>query len=264
VQYAQTQLWGDAGFPAREYLRCERGLTDDTIRHFGLGYCPTALYDKPVARWGLAQGKSVYLSPGIVIPWEAGGTIWQVQIRRPSDADTLAAYMDRFVEFRPTAKYMAVRGSQGKALFGAADLRGNGQPLLLAEGEFDAMLAWQELSDLVDVATLGGASKANGGIPRHWMLRLLPYRVIYVAYDVDENGAGDKGAAALAKLSRRVRRVKVPHGGDIVGFWRQGGDLRAWVQAMLVLNGGTGNEALLAPSQSPGRPGTPARRRACM
>lgn len=236
VQYAQDQLWSEAGYPAREYLHCERGLTDDTIRHFGLGYNPMRHYDD-AGRWGLS-GNKIYVSPGIVIPCEIKDVLWYIQIRRPYDpgedkTDVLLAYLGDLPAWCPEAKYMAVRGGQGRALFGTDDLRGTGQPLLLCEGEFDAMLAWQELGDVVDVCTLGGAQKTSRGLPTRWLLRFLPYKVICVAYDVDANQAGDKGAAKFLKQSRRAVRVRVPRGGDLTGFWQQGGDLQAWAAQFL-------------------------------
>ena len=234
VQYAQGQLWADVGRPALEYLRAERGLTEETIRKWGLGYNAAAHYDD-AGRWG-ADGQKVYISPGIVIPWQIAGAIWFVQIRRPhmrngNSLDTLCVYLwCEAPKWRPEAKYLAVKGGQGKALFGADDLRGD-RPLVLCEGEFDAILAWQEIGDLVDVATLGGASKGGGGIPGRWLLRLLPYNRILVAYDVDP--AGDSGAADLLKQSKRAVSVKVPQGDDLTAFWRSGGDLRAWIAFQL-------------------------------
>ena len=73
------------------------------------------------------------------------------------------------------------------------------------------------------MATLGGASKGGGDIPGRWLLRLLPYELILVAYDVDR--AGDKGAANWLERSRRARRVKVPAGDDLTSFWKARGDL---------------------------------------
>lgn len=231
VQCAQRYLWTDDGLEALYYLQNARGLDDDTIRHFGLGYNPSKMYRDP-ERWGGLECRAVYLSPGIVIPCEIDGALWYVQTRRPylkkdGKPDYLGGYLRRVVDYEPERKYWAVKGSTGRALFGADDLRGD-RPLLFCEGEFDAMLAWQELGDLVDVCTMGGASK-GGDLPARWLLRLLPYADILIAYDVDENGAGDKGAAALLRQSKRARRAVVPSGGDLGGFWLEGGDLRAWL-----------------------------------
>ena len=237
VAYAQDILQSDDGIGALEYLRAERGLHNETIKRFGLGCNPQAVYDG-AGRWG-ADGEKVYLSPGIVIPCEIGGALWYVQVRRPytqkdGGDDTLSAYLGYVVKWRPDTKYQAVKGGQGKALFGADDLRGD-RPLLVCEGKFDAMLAWQEIGDLVDVVTLGGAGKGSGGLPGRWLLRLLPYELILVAYDADR--AGESGAAELVKKSKRARRVKVPQGDDLTSFWQAGGDLGAWVAfQMAILN----------------------------
>ena len=36
-----------------------------------------------------------------------------------------------------------------------------GEPAILAEGEFDALLVWQEAGDLVGVATLGSCNRVS-------------------------------------------------------------------------------------------------------
>jgi hypothetical protein len=206
-----------------------RGLHPGTIRHFGLGYNPACLYDRSVSCWGLVADKAVYLSRGIVIPCALDGRLWYVQVRRPLESQPLLAYLGgEPPAWRPGAKYMALKGSAGKALFGGDDLAGK-ETLLFCEGEFDLMLAWQALRHRVDVVTLGGASKGNRGLPGCWRLRLLHYRTILAAYDADS--AGQAGAAALARqfAARRVVRAAVPTGGDLTGFWRARGDLCAWL-----------------------------------
>jgi DNA primase len=212
VAYGQQQLWSGAGAAALSYLHAG-GLADETICHFGWGWNPRDLWDD-ARRWGL-DGARIFLSRGVLIPCEVGGNLWYVKSRR-FDAEGHATA-------KAGEKYSAPRGGRG-ALFGADHLVGHGRPLLLCEGERDAMLAMQELSHLVDVATLGGAGRRNLG---HWALWLLPYRLILAAYDAD--AAGQEGAAYLAGLSERVRVVQVPHGHDLTGFHADGGDLRAWL-----------------------------------
>jgi DNA primase len=251
VAYAQGQLWSEAGEAAREYLRCERGLREATIREWGLGYNPRAIRirGRELERWGpetvekvkKARRSSMTIAPGIVLPCQIDGHLWRVKIRVPNlqgdTWSTLALYLDfvygwkdrqgKTVHYK--AKYSSVKGGQDRALFGADALRGD-RPLLLCEGEFDALLAWQELRDVVDVATLGGASK-GGNLPGRWRLRLLPYETILVAYDADR--AGERGAAGWLARSRRARRVRVSQGDDLTAFWKGGGDLEAWLASEL-------------------------------
>jgi DNA primase len=212
VAYAQEQLWIDAGRPGRDYLYAG-GLADATLRRFGLGWNPRALWDDP-QRWGLDGGK-VYLARGVVIPCEEAGNLWYVKIRCFDPRGRVITYRG--------AKYGGPRGGRG-ALFGADELRADGRHLLLCEGERDAMLAIQELSDLVDVATLGGAGRRSLG---HWALWLLPYRLILTAYDADVSGRD--GAAFLASSVERVQGISVPYGGDLAGFLASGGNLSTWL-----------------------------------
>ena len=204
VAYCQGRLWNGTGAKALTWLQA-RGLQLDTIRYFGLGYNPADLWDEP-HRWGL-EGKRIWLPRGVVIPCEINGLLWYVKLRRPGG--------------KP--KYVQVRGSKS-ALFGADDLGNEGRLLLLAEGEFDCMVARQELGDLVDVTALCGAAK---GIPGRWLPYLILHPRLLVAYDGDE--AGRKGAAKLAAQSRRIVRIEMADGSDLTDFYKAGGDLRGWL-----------------------------------
>jgi hypothetical protein len=245
LAYAREQLWTDAARPGRDYLGAG-GLTVETMQRFGLGWNPRDLWDDP-QRWGLS-GAWVYLPRGVVIPCEVSGSLWYVKVRRFERAG--------HPRIQAGEKYGGPRGGKG-ALFGADHLRvacpacpggpldagtaqarersrRAGRPLLLCEGERDALLAIQELSDLVDVATFGGAGRRCLG---HWLLWLLPYRRILAAYDADT--AGGRGTAYLASLSERVQGIRVPHGEDLTGFHAGGGDLRAWLSGHLKPLGAT-------------------------
>jgi hypothetical protein len=204
VAYCQSKLWDGTGAKALAWLRA-RGLTDDTIKHFGLGYNPGDLRDK-AERWGL-DGKDIWLPRGIVIPCEIAGMLWYVKIRRPTGEP----------------KYIQPRGAKS-ALFGADDLGNGNRLLLLCEGEFDMMLAKQVAGDLLDMASFAGASK---GIPTLWLPYLLPYARVLIAYDNDESG--QKGAATLAETSKRVVILEVPGRGDLTDYHTAGGDLRGWL-----------------------------------
>jgi len=237
VRLTQQKLWSDGGKGALSYLMGTRGLHEETIRRFGLGYNPKG-HNQPGTAWGL-DGQKVWCAMGVTIPCEIDGVLWYVKTRRPvlggdGHPDALARALSHKVSFATDKKYFAVKGGVANAMYGADDLTSDGRPLLVCEGEFDAMLAWQELRDLCDVCTLG-ASKGKGGIPAQWRLSLLPYDLILVAYDVDGNGAGDKYAAGLLEQSRRAHRIKVPMRCDLTDYHNIGGDLRAWLALQLAM-----------------------------
>ncbi len=216
--WAAQQLWSPAGERAIAYLRECRGLTDATIRRFGLGYQPADDWRAP-GRWGLTDGKKVWLSAGIVIPCLADGAIWYVKTRRPEPGDELTGYIGKC---EPRGKYPQVRGSK-PALFGADGLAGR-EVVVLAEGEFDAILLAQECGDLAGVATLGSASAALAG---RWLWALRQATRVLAAYDLD--AAGGKGLAKVAAISGRVRTARPVGGNDLTDMHRAGGNLRAWL-----------------------------------
>ena len=123
------------------------------------------------------------------------------------------------------SKYLQVSGSR-PALFGSDFLSGQ-KELLLAESELDAILAWQEGGDFLDIASLGGAGKR---LPPQWMAYLLPYRKILLAYDADK--AGRQGGENLRTLSRRLL-ILTPPAEDLCAFYQEGGDLHAWMRGIL-------------------------------
>lgn len=238
VQYAREQLWSDAGRPAREYLHA-RGLQDETIRRFELGFNPTDLYDD-LDKWGIKKDgkrKKVLLSCGVVIPCKTAQGFWYIQVRRPvlnkdGSWDTLSKFLGGPVRYLPFVKYRTIRDSTSQALFGA-DLFAGGLPLLFCEGEFDAMIAWQEIGGgsgrpLADVVAVGGSSKASGGLVEPWRARVAGYDRLLVAFDADK--AGRNGAIDLLESEpQRARYAPILQGNDLTDFYLAGGDLRAWL-----------------------------------
>ena len=233
IDYCVAQLWGDPGSNDKfidglsplEYLRQRRGLQDDVIRYYCLGYNPKNLNDDPTT-WGFdlaawtkdhddkPRPDKLFIDRGIVIPWltNSGRVTWAVNIRRPAD--------------KP--KYRKIEGSQS-ALFGADNLAG-AEFVLMTEGEFDAILADQLLWDVAGVATLGSASKQLDVTT--WGVYLLPARAILAAYDLDP--AGKAGVAALMGKSDRMHLARVPvlRAGDkdITDYVKAGGDLWEWLK----------------------------------
>jgi hypothetical protein len=128
--------------------------------------------------------------------------------------------------------YLAISGGH-PCLFGA-DALVPGEPAILAEGEFDAMLVWQEAGDLVGGATLGSC---NRGVSSKALRYLLGCPRLLVAYDVDAEG--DKGAERLRQLSPRMHRIRPSVGKDVTAFWQASGWVRDWIRFELArLRGG--------------------------
>lgn len=214
VAECESALWSPAGEHALDWLREKRGLTEETIRYFRLGYNQADTWERRSA-WSLPEdstSKGVWLPRGVVIPWLIAGCLWAVNIRRPDG----------------NPKYYKISGSKA-ALFGADCLAG-AEFVLMTEGEFDAILAHQLVGDVVGVATLGSATKHLD--IASWGAYLLPARLILAAYDLD--AAGKAGLAALVSLSSRIHPARVPvlqpGDKDITDYYRSGGDLWEWIK----------------------------------
>ena len=220
VCYTQDELWKEPAQSARDYLMVDRGLDEDTIKHFYLGYNPRDLFDDS-AKWG-QNGNRVWCPRGIVIPHDHNGHVWFANVRRPLPGDTLAARIGAVKDLKET-KFAGVRGGK-RGLFGII----TGKPVVvLAEGEFDAMLAHQAASDFCDVATLGGARHR---LDSHDAALLAGASIIVAVLDDDE--AGQRGAAYLASVTPRVVTV-IPPDHDLTDAWKRGINLRQWIGGLV-------------------------------
>lgn len=203
IEKAKVCLWADEGAKALAYLKSsKRGLWTETIRQAGLGYVPGDSVHGYI-HYHLPDGRRFDVPCGIVIPWILYGQVWGIKVRRAGG----------------DLKYIQVVGSRisGQALYGADELAVS-WPALFVEGEFDCLIAWQEGRDLVCPVTLGAASNQ---LHPHWYTALSGCTPVLTAYDVDP--AGDQGAARLAALTDRARRVQVPSGKDVSEFHSQAG-----------------------------------------
>jgi len=206
VKRAQDYLWSDGGEHARDYL-FRRGLRGDTLRRWEVGYNPGRYAVLGILT---AKGEHATVLRGVTLPARVGGQLWGVKIRQPEGWEP---------------KYVGLDGGK-VALYGVDTLD---KPVtLLAEGEFDAMLAWQEAGDIVGAATTTGGARVW---QREWGLHLLRSRAVLVAYDLDK--AGEDGAAQVMALSARMQRVRVPKGKDITAYWQSSGDVRGWIQGLV-------------------------------
>ena len=176
VEEAAARLWTPEGGDALAYLR-GRGLTEATIRAARLGWTPRV--SVPVK-----DGARLWDVSGITFPWMDRDRLAMVKIRQPEGRKP--KYAEAFRD-RP-------------AIYPAASVVRPGMPLVVVEGEFDALLLGQELADLAAVVTLGSASARPEGST---YLAMLPAPTWYVATDADD--AGDKAASGWPARARRVR-----------------------------------------------------------
>jgi DNA primase len=220
VVEGQANLWAAAGREAIAWLR-DRGLEDSTIRRFRLGFLPRGAESVPLEALADARGKAqpIRASRGVTIPWghPAGAPSWVgCQVRRLNPDFT-----------NPEPKYLAVRGSErGHAYPHNHAIAG--LPALVCEGEFDALLGWQELGAAVNVLTVGGVSQN----PQPDAMELLHASPAWLlAFDHDENQAGDNAARKFSGLApHKCRRLWLPGtANDLTEFRQGGGSLLEWL-----------------------------------
>ena len=203
VEQAEETLWSVRGEQALDYLT-GRGLEGETILEAHLGVVPGGY-----RQWRIIGGLSVPC--GITIPWFTGETLWAVKVRRAAGQP----------------KYAQIAGGSSSGLYRGDALQG-ANAVLFCEGEFDALLAHQEASDLVAAVSLGSAGNP---LSDRWISDLVTVPLLLVAYDVDQAGA--KGAARLQTLSQRVHVIRVPYGKDITEYHLRGGDVFTWLSGEL-------------------------------
>jgi DNA primase len=203
---------GEAVDRARAYLCEDRGLDEATWSGAMLGFIPGR---------GWQREGELLIPQGITIPWVYDGNVWKVAVRRPTND--------------PRQKYRRIEGGSAGGVYMPGGFK-PGKPLLVAEGEFNALTALQEVGDLVNVLSIGGASK-HIHADLYGLLAQAP--VVIAAYDVDRRSrTGQKAAARLMQLSARVRRLVLPlpagaNSVDLNSFHVAGGDLRALVEEVL-------------------------------
>jgi len=210
---AAEYLWSDApdARQALNYLRQRRGLSDETIRRWELGYNPSwrkSIYYFP------EEEKGAWIPPGITIPWRIAGALWAIRVRcRMGDlADWLKIPPDQDRDGNVIDKYLHVKGSkQAGALFNGDGLT-DGRDVLFTEGEFDAMLAQQILGDRLIAVTLGPASNQ---LSVRWLDRLKSAGQVFTLLDSDP--AGQEATRHFLK-ALNCQPVMLPAGKDITDF----------------------------------------------
>ncbi len=204
------------GARARRWLNEVRGLSDETLSRYGIGYNGADVYEAPDV-WGFpAEHKRIWLPRGIVIPWQAGGELWRINIRRPVG----------------DPKYIGPAGA-GNGLFNADEL-GRGRAVVLVEGEFNALTVLQLAGEVgrrtkqIPVAVATGS--AGGARAIRWLAQLAAAGTVLVAFDADK--AGNEGARYWCDVLSNARRWR-PLWSDVNDMQRDGADVVSWLCAGL-------------------------------
>lgn len=230
IDQARATLWQKRYSQVREYLH-GRGLNDKTIDRFNLGYMATGdpnLYGRTIA--------GLYVPRGIVIPGMLKSEVWYLKIRLlpgvPAGCQRCKARIPgagKCPSCGEENRYRGVKGNRTAAIFNARDLV-SGTPALFVEGEFDAMLAWQEFGDLIPTATIGSATSAPDLAV--WGRFFLAAGKTLILPDADE--AGERAANTVAGATRYPIIVGLPEGyKDLTDYHQAGGNLRAWISELL-------------------------------
>ena len=196
AEQAADRLWQSEGRRALDYLKTKRGLSEGIIAAARLGYIP----GKPT-EWNEVEG--VKVPCGIAIPWYGDGALWSIKVRRAAGEQ----------------RYQQVSGGNIRGCLYLVEHIQPGLPLLVTEGEFDALTAWQISWGNVSVASIGSAS--NRHINLRWYGKLLAAPRLLICMDAD--AAGEEAAAEIMTISHAVKRVQVPVGKDMNEFYLRAG-----------------------------------------
>ena len=193
VKESSERLWSPEGQVALDYLRARR-FSDETITEAELGYS--------------AQLKA------LVIPWVSGKWYWNIKFRS----------IDPNIPQKK--RYWFIKGGSPNGLYGSSALNQK-QPIIIVEGELDALSILQEAEGLIGVVATGST---QSGRAADWEARLATMPIVLVAYDRDEKG--DEGANYWLKYFPNAKRW-LPEAHDVNDMLRQGKPIDLWVQNAL-------------------------------
>lgn len=222
ARFFHAKLYSPEGRPGLEYFY-SRGLTDDTIRHFGLGYAPDSkdelieyliskgysqqlLYDANILRLSERYDKKIYYNAfrkRAMFPIiDLRGNVIAFSGRRIHDADSDRKY----VNTSDTLVYK--KGSNLFALNFAK--KSKSDSIILCEGNLD-VISLHQAGFTNAVAGLGTAlTEEQAHLLSHYAGE------IFICYDSDEAGqkATRKAINILGKTTLKVRIIHMTGGKD--------------------------------------------------
>ena len=169
-----------------DWLKNERGLTVETIKHHKLGWLHENHY-RDRSSWGLNGDKKLFIPAGLVIPFIEKKTL-RIRIRRDKQGDY--------------GKYYVLPGSSSAPMI----IGGKGNPAIIVESELDAILLSQEIRNPFTIIAMGSAQiKPDEKLPAE--LKAAPF--IFICLDSDNAGAKQAHNYWLETFDNAVR-VPIP------------------------------------------------------
>ncbi len=223
-RWCHEQLMSPSGAKVRAWLKEKRGLHDLTIRKFALGWNPKTFYRKK-AHWGLDVDATMALPSGVVVPKldDTTGRLMGVTIRRLDDT-----------EAKKWGKYFSLPSPYGRPIWVIGqepddnDPRAGDWPLVVVEGELDAILLAQECPD-INIAVLGSAGRKANPKSHHDFWQVIDRaQTAFVCLDNDE--AGQKAMGWWLEQWKHTIPLPPPGGyKDPTEAKLAGHDLRQWL-----------------------------------
>lgn len=229
---AEERLWSPAGRDALEWLRT-RGLLDFTIRRFRLGFIAERESSDPIKI--LSDGDrpgGITAHRGITLPWCHPNCWYQPNEPTPGPRwvgcnvrRLMPDVFDRLPDHEE--KCFAFKGSRRGFAYPFADFA-PGVPALLVEGEWDALVAWQEFGSVLNVVSVGGAKQE----PKPSALDALSICPNWLVA-LHNDKAGNEGAKKWSICSGgKSVRAMLPSGRDLNDMHLDGeGRLREWIRS---------------------------------
>jgi DNA primase len=225
VLICQENLWKPMGAQALDYL-LSRGIAEPAMRKFSLGFSPGARFER------------IFVPRGIVIPCIVGDEVWYLKVSYlPGDLvkcggsvcmQTVRA-RESCSHCGQVTKYGGVKHNRTAAIYNADDLAGV-ETALFSEGEFNVMIAWQDLGEKIGIASIGGTARNRLDLAT-WGAYLINLQQIYCIYDSDKTG--NEGFEGFQKMAPRAKRLQLPAGvKDLNDFYLAGGDLAGWFESV--------------------------------
>ena len=204
VTLAVDTLWSESGTRAMTYLTERRGLTPDTIEMARLGYVPGQ---------GFNTIEGLKVPCGITIPWYGDRVLWGIKVRRATGQ-----------------RYMQVSGGNVAGCLYMADWVKPGYPVVIDEGEFNALAIWQSAGIWCSPVAIG--STGNAKINRRWYAKLAISPRILIRMD---EGA-DEAVARLQSITPACTAIQVPDEKDPNDFMLASGihAVNNWIAGVLI------------------------------